>query len=228
LQHKGKRLLLPAATIYGTLARVPKGEANFIFLYIVSEINEDCQTASIEYEGKYVMDGGREFKTYPPHTASDYIIENYRLSLLKEDNDLFNRYLGLINKEINDQKDKELKKQAESKKSSLTDVSDIDQKIEEGMTLYDLLVMEFEAAGPRREHVVTGGKDNIGRLTEKQDWSECFIVFHMHLLLANLTLALTLNLFRTQAFQPQVHLAHPSRKEELRQVDHLEGRKETT
>jgi hypothetical protein len=154
------------------MACVPEGEENFIFLYIVSEINADCTTASIEYEGKYVVDGGRAFNTYPPHTSSDYVIENYRLSLLKEDNDLYNRYLGLINKEINDQKDKELQKQAELKKSSLTDVSDIDQKIEEGMALYDLMILEFEPMGPRREHVVTGGKDNVGRLTEKQDWSE--------------------------------------------------------
>jgi hypothetical protein len=53
LQHKGKCLLLHASTIYGTMARVPEGEENFIFLYIMSEINPDCQTASIEYEGRY-------------------------------------------------------------------------------------------------------------------------------------------------------------------------------
>jgi hypothetical protein len=47
LQHKGKRLLLRASTIYGTMARVLEGEENFIFLYIMFEINPDCQTASL-------------------------------------------------------------------------------------------------------------------------------------------------------------------------------------
>jgi hypothetical protein len=76
LQHKGKRLLLRASTIYGTMARVPEGEENFIFLYIVSEINPDFTTASIEYEGKYVVDGGRAFNTYLP-VPDDVEIEQY-------------------------------------------------------------------------------------------------------------------------------------------------------
>lgn len=177
LQHKGKRLLLCASTIYGTMARVPQGEEDFIFLYIVSDINPDCQTASIEYEGKYVVEGGREFKIYPPYTTSDYVIENYRLTSLKADNDLYNRYLGIINKEANDLKEKELKRQSELKMSALTDVSDIDRKLnEEKMAIYDVLLMEFESTGPRREHVVTGGKEHVGALTEKQDWSEHFVI----------------------------------------------------
>lgn len=33
-------------------------------------------------------------------------------------------------------------------------------------------MMEFEPAGPKVEHVVTKGTDNVGAVTEKQDWSK--------------------------------------------------------
>jgi hypothetical protein len=32
--------------------------------------------------------------------------------------------------------------------------------------------MEFESMGERVEHVVSGGKDHVGKLTEKQEWSK--------------------------------------------------------
>lgn len=101
-QHKGKRLLLKADALYGK-SRVPRGEENYNFLYIVQDINPGGKEAVIEYEGKYIKDGDTEFKSYPPTDDSDYKIENYRIALIREDADLYNRFLGVVNKRLNDE-----------------------------------------------------------------------------------------------------------------------------
>ena len=171
-QHKGKRLLLKADALYGK-SRVPRGEENYNFLYIVQDINPGGKEAVIEYEGKYIKDGDTEFKSYPPTDDSDYKIENYRIALIREDANLYNCFLGVVNKRLNDERELKIKLEAESKKSASDDVSDIERKIhEEGLSPYDVLVMEFEPAGPKVEHVVTKGTDNVGAVTEKQDWSK--------------------------------------------------------
>jgi hypothetical protein len=79
---------------------------------------------------------------------------------------------------------------AEEKRSSATDTSDIEKKIletsdiekkilEQNVPCYDVLLTEFEPKGDRKEHVVSGGKDHVGKLTEKQEWSKfCFHYLH--------------------------------------------------
>ena len=44
-QHKGKRLLLTAMSIYHSKSKIPEGEENFIFLYRVAEINPGGSTS---------------------------------------------------------------------------------------------------------------------------------------------------------------------------------------
>lgn len=41
--------------------------------------------------------------------------------------------------------------------------------LEMGLTPFVLMVLEFEPAGDKVQHIVTGGKDNVGKVTEKQD-----------------------------------------------------------
>jgi hypothetical protein len=127
-QHKGKSLLLKADSIYDK-SRVPKGEETYNFLYyIMKDINPAGKEAVIEYKGKYIKDGGTEFKSYPVRDDSDYKIENYSISLIKEDADLYNRYLGVVNKQVNNQCKMEKTAEAESKKASGEDVPDIKRK----------------------------------------------------------------------------------------------------
>jgi hypothetical protein len=103
----------------------------------------------------------------------DREIENYRVALIKEDADLYNRYLGVVNKKVNDQLELEKKAEEEAKISAGEDISDIKRKVlEEKMDVYDVMVLEFEPEGDKIEHVVTGGKQNVGKVTEKQNWSE--------------------------------------------------------
>jgi hypothetical protein len=55
--------LLKAADIYGR-NKVPEGEEDFNFLYVVTDIDDDT-FASIEYEGRYIKDGADNWRSYP-------------------------------------------------------------------------------------------------------------------------------------------------------------------
>jgi hypothetical protein len=86
-QYKGKRLLLSALSIYGSKARVPTGKETYNFMYRVKDINPCGTTCTIEYEGRYIEDGGTSFKSYPPLTDHDLCLENYCVALIKEDHE---------------------------------------------------------------------------------------------------------------------------------------------
>lgn len=75
-QHKGKRLLLTAMSIYHSKSKIPEGEENFNFLYRVAEINPGGLTCTLKYEGKYFEEGGTDFRSYPAIDDSDLFIEN--------------------------------------------------------------------------------------------------------------------------------------------------------
>ena len=59
-QYIGKRLLLQARNFYS--GRVPRGEDELLFQYGITDINEDCKTAQIEYKSKCIVDGGVGFR----------------------------------------------------------------------------------------------------------------------------------------------------------------------
>jgi DNA-directed RNA polymerase len=48
-RYKGRRILLKAQDIYGR-GKVPSGEEEYLFQYIIDSINEDCKTAILKYE----------------------------------------------------------------------------------------------------------------------------------------------------------------------------------
>jgi len=64
LSHSVKRILLEAKNIYDR-GRIPHGEEEYLFLYRITNINEDGTTAVIEYESKFVLKGGDIFQSYP-------------------------------------------------------------------------------------------------------------------------------------------------------------------
>ena len=174
--YTGKYILLKASAIYGGKSKVPSGKENYLFKYSVSEVEDDT-SASIDYTGKYIVEGGQEWKSYPALDESDYSVEDYRLCCFKEDHALYNKYLGVVNKRRNDQADVERKRDEEEKRSAIDDVSDIQRKIvEEKVAPYDVLLAEFEPAGEPKQHVVKNGPD-AGKVTQKQEWSE-FCLFN--------------------------------------------------
>ena len=171
IKYKGQRILLTASAIYGGKSKVPRGEEDFLFQYTVADVNDETY-ATIEYEGKYIIEGGREWKSFLALQDSDFNVEGYRFCCFKEDHALFNKYLGIVNKRINDCRDAERKREEESKQKEMDDVSDIQRKIvEEGMEPYDVLLAEFEPAGELLHHTVQKGEE-AGKVTQKQHWSE--------------------------------------------------------
>jgi hypothetical protein len=173
--HKGKRLLLKASDVYGGARRVPRGQENYLFMYRVAKVNLGCTTCQIEYEEMYVVEDGTEFKSFPIQDEGDELIDDYRMELLKEDHELYNKYLSVINRATNELKDKAIREAVEKKRSALDDVTDIDFKIlgAEPVPVYDVLLGEFVPAEvDKHMHAVTEGPDK-GEVVYKQKWSEC-------------------------------------------------------
>jgi hypothetical protein len=104
-----KCLLLMALSIDGSKAQVPAGEETYYFMYPVKDINTGGITATLKYKGKYIEDGCTTFKCYPSLEDTDYSLKNYPVALIKEDNKLDNKYLGIVNNKANDLHDVERK-----------------------------------------------------------------------------------------------------------------------
>ena len=73
-KYRGKRILLQAKSIYK--GRIPRGEEKFLFQYRIMEINDDCETAEIEYEDKCIVDGGNAFESYPETFVDDCVLDD--------------------------------------------------------------------------------------------------------------------------------------------------------
>ena len=183
--HKGKRLLLKAEDIYTS---IPKGEEKFLFQYRINKVNDGGTTATLQYEWKYIEEGGTKFKAYPIDDGLvDNLMENYRVALIPEDHDLYNKYLGISVREANDLKAASDKAKLASKISAREDVTDIDDKIiNREICAFDVAIGEFQPVGDEMEHVVAKGKD-MGKITTKQTWSEFIyaIMFYLYESFAN-------------------------------------------
>ncbi len=169
--YKGKRILLKAADIYGR-NKVPEGEEDFNFLYVVTDIDDDT-FASIEYEGRYIKDGADNWRSYPAVDESDFVMDNYRLACFKDDHLLYNKYLGVVKKKENDAAQKAADKLAEEAKSSLDNIDDLRDKImaDSKVDKFELLKDEFEAIRELITYISDSGKD-AGKQAQKQLWSE--------------------------------------------------------
>lgn len=170
-RYKGRRILLKAQDIYGR-GKVPSGEEEYLFQYIIDSINEDCKTAILKYEEKCVTNGGHQFTNYPDTTGTESSIPNYYLSTFKEDHELYNAHNGRANKILNDEKDAVRKQQQKERVNAIDDVSDLEERINtEGITAYMLLVDEFQPCGVSRNHTIVKGP-NKGKQVKKQKWSK--------------------------------------------------------
>ena len=164
--------MLSAEYLYSKYKQIPEGEEDFLFLYSIDAINDGCKTATIDYEGKYILEGGDEWNDYPPVDDEDRQIPNYRLELIKADHELYNIYHAKFKRKENNKKEAKKKRDEDRKKSALDDVTDIDKRFQkEGMKPHSILMLEFEQAGEEQEHVIGSGA-NMGKLSMKQLWSK--------------------------------------------------------
>jgi hypothetical protein len=170
--YVGKRILLTSISLYGR-ANVPDGEEDLLFQYHIAKINDDNTTAVIEYDEKCVQEGHHVFTNYPDPQVE---IPNYKLTTFKDDQELYLKHLGLGQKIVNEERIARKKKMLEDAAALLSDVSDLEVKIEDGLEIYDLMMDEFEPAGDLRPHEIASGKD-AGKVIQKQQWSELLLKF---------------------------------------------------
>ena len=78
--HGGQRILLKAEEIWGA-GNVPAGQEKYLCQYHIYQINEDCKTAIIEFDEKYVEEGGYHFVNFPnPDRDTKTTIDKYKLA----------------------------------------------------------------------------------------------------------------------------------------------------
>jgi len=164
--YVGKRVLLTAVSLYGR--RIPAGEEEMLFQYHISAVNRDNKTATIEYDNKCIKDGDHLFQSYPDQ--EDSIIPNYDLATFPEDHKCFLKHLGRGQKIINDAKEVREKEEKAAAAQTVSDVSDLEAKVEQEISFYDIIVDEFEPAGAMQDHVVAEGPHK-GKVIKKQKWS---------------------------------------------------------
>ena len=58
--HTGKRILLTSKALFKT-NRIPEGEENYLWQYHIYEVNGDGKTAEIEFDERYIEEGGHTF-----------------------------------------------------------------------------------------------------------------------------------------------------------------------
>lgn len=177
-QYKGKRVLLSSDFVYGRRP-IPDGEDDLLFVYNVESVDESTYgdkkplTAKLRYKGTCIRDGGEDFEDYPnTGPASDDIIEKYRLTLFKDDHELYNKYLGKINKRAKDKEELQCKLKESEKINAADDLSDIDRKIESGedvVNWYEIMKNEFEPDGELTDHLIQKGPHQ-GQTKKKQQW----------------------------------------------------------
>ena len=144
----GRRLLLKTKHIYNKKSDIPAGAEEYLWLYSVTTVNDDCTLATITFEKKYVEKDGITFQSYHDDTGDSPTIERYDLSShLKKDHERYNTYLAKVNKARNDKEDEEKRKASEEKARARDDLSDLEQEFKDGTTPYALLVGEFVSDG---------------------------------------------------------------------------------
>jgi hypothetical protein len=172
--------LLRAKAIFNGI--VPDGEEAHLFQYSVMNVNNDCKTATIDFDEKCIVENGDTVQNYPYFADEDTTIADYKIEMLHDDHELFNVHLGHVNKQVNDLKESERKKEQDEKARAPNDVQDLDDKFHVKKTDgYSLLIAEFVAEGALTEHLIQAGP-NAGKKNTKQDWSMFFFVYGLVLI----------------------------------------------
>lgn len=176
-KYEGKRILLTAASLYGR--KIPKGEEELLFQYHIGSVNSDNTTATIEYDDRCITEGDHVFQAYPDNTETT--IDDYNLSTFQEDHKRYHIHLGREQKIINDAKEASQKEEKEATAKNLLNMADIDGKMAEEISCYDILVAEFESVGELVDYVVQEG-DHAGKVIKKQKWSKCVCYFNLQII----------------------------------------------
>jgi hypothetical protein len=164
--HVGRHILLCAQHLYSD-GKVPKGEETLLHQYSVLSLNGDMATAVITYDEKCIIYGGDIFGDYPLTDDDKGQIDNYQLANLACDHELYNAYLGGVNKKINDLKEMQCKRDDEEKVSAADNVSDIESKLFDRVDLCLIMVGELRTTGPISMHDIQK-EDNKRKSTNKQ------------------------------------------------------------
>ncbi len=164
--YVGKRVFLTAVSLYGR--RIPASKEEMLFQYHIGAVNSDNKTATIEYNDKCIKDGNHVFQSYPDQ--QDSTIPNNNLSTFAEDHKHFLKHLGRGQKIINDAKEAREKEEKAAASQTLSDISDLEAKVEQETSFYDIIVDEFEPAGEMQDHVVLE-QPHAGKVIKKQKWS---------------------------------------------------------
>ncbi len=180
-KYKGKQILLKAQDIYPR-GKVPPEKEEMFFQYSIAYINEDLQSAVIEYDDKCITNGGNQFTSYPDTTGHENKIDNYSLGTFQADPLLFNAHYGRSNKIKNDKEDAAWKLAQEETVKSGTNLFDLEERVRGGASVYALLVAEFQPCGDLRGHTIVKGP-NQGMKVKKQMWSK---INHLILFLISL------------------------------------------
>ena len=80
--HVGKRLLIPARGVYVSESDIPPAETNYLFVYSFRKINPDGETASIDFESKYIEEGGSKWVNYADTAADDADIDSQLVNFM--------------------------------------------------------------------------------------------------------------------------------------------------
>jgi hypothetical protein len=78
---------------------VPDGEEAHLFQYSVQNVNNDCKTATIDFDEKFIVENRDFFQNYPNLADDDTTIEDYKIDPMNADHELFNVHLGQVKKE---------------------------------------------------------------------------------------------------------------------------------
>ena len=78
--HGGQSILLKAGKIWGA-GNVPSGQEKYLYQYHIHQINEYFKTAIIEFDEKYVEEGGYHFANFPnPDRDTKTTIDKHKLA----------------------------------------------------------------------------------------------------------------------------------------------------
>jgi hypothetical protein len=164
--YVGKRVFLTPASLYGH--RIPAGEEEMLFQDHIGAVNSKNKTATIKYNDKCIKDGDHMFQLYPDQ--QDSTIPTYNVSTFVEDHKRFFKHLGHGQKIINNAKEVREKEEKAAASQTLSDISDLDAKVEQEISFYDIILDEFEPAGEMQDHVVLKGP-HAEKVIKKQKWS---------------------------------------------------------
>ncbi|KAL7541905.1 hypothetical protein ACHAXR_011364, partial [Thalassiosira sp. AJA248-18] len=167
--HKGKCLLLASKAPHKP-GQIPQGEEDFLWEYTFTKVNKDCSTVVIEFNNRYTLEEEGNFFNYVCTKDREMSIVGYKFSGIQDDHKLFNKILHRVNnKAINGAKEMKRQEEAVKRVAAAGDLSDLQQKIEERVYAYNLLVDEFQSDGPLETHAIAKGK-STGQCNYKQRW----------------------------------------------------------